>query len=251
MGIYAYTAKPWYRAQVTLLPVENKSTQGLLGQLGPLSGLAGLAGISIDSRSKSEPLAVLRSRDFARDFIENHQLLTVLFADKWDARKRIWNTSPDKAPDIRDAIKFFDEEVRRIGEDRKLGLVILTVDWHDPQLASNWANQMAAEINAQLRQDAIEDAEKSIQYLRGQLASSGEVSLQQSIGRLLESQMQTLMVARGNEEYAFRVIDQAYAPKRRFKPHRSLLVLGGGVIGGLLALAWLGIRAQWRRSSRS
>ncbi|HEV7606557.1 MAG TPA: Wzz/FepE/Etk N-terminal domain-containing protein [Steroidobacteraceae bacterium] len=244
MGIYAFTADPWYRAQVTLLPVENKSAQGLLSQLGPLSGLAGLAGVSLDGGNRAEPLAVLRSGDFARDFIEKQQLITVLFADKWDAKQRKWNTASVDAPDIRDAVKYFDEGVRHVGEDRKLGLVILTVEWKNGKLASEWANQIALDINAQLRARAIADAEKSIGYLRAELTSANEVVLQQSISRLIESQMQTLMVARGNEEYAFRVIDKAHPPKKRFKPIRSLLILGGGVIGGLLACVYVAIRGQ-------
>jgi uncharacterized protein involved in exopolysaccharide biosynthesis len=244
MGVYAFTAEPWYRAQVTLLPVENKSSQGLLGQLGPLSGLAGLAGISLGAGSRAEPIAVLRSRDFVRDFIERRQLMTTLFSDEWDATQRKWNVPANKAPDIRDAVKFFDEDIRHIGEDRKLGLVILTVDWKNPKVAADWANQIAVDINAMLRARAIEDAEKSIAYLREQLASANEVSLQQSISRLIESQMQTVMVARGNEEYAFRVIDTAHPPKKRFKPYRSMLVLGGALIGSMLACAWLLIRSQ-------
>jgi uncharacterized protein involved in exopolysaccharide biosynthesis len=247
MGVYAFTAEPWYRAQVTLLPVESKSAQGLLGQLGPLSGLAGLAGISLDGGGRAEPVAVLRSRDFAREFIERQRLITVLFAEKWDAKLRKWKTSPDKAPDIRDAVKYFDKDIRRIGEDRKLSLVILTVDWKDAKLAADWANQIAVDINAKLRARAIEDAETSIAYLREQLASTKEVSLQQSISRLIESQMQTVMVARGNEEYAFRVIDKAYPSKKRFKPVRSLLILGGAFIGGLLSCVYLVIREQRRR----
>jgi uncharacterized protein involved in exopolysaccharide biosynthesis len=244
MGVYAFTAEPWYRAQVTLLPVENQSAQGLLSQLGPLSGLAGLAGVSLDAGNKVEPLAVLRSRDFARRFIEQNDLMTVLFADKWDAKQRKWKTAPDETPDIRDAVKYFDETVRRIGEDRKLGLVVLTVEWKSPKLASEWANQLALDINAQLRARAIEDAEKGIAYLRAELATGSEVSLQQSISRLIESQMQTMMVARGNEEYAFRVIDRAHPPKKRFKPTRSLLILGGGVIGGLLACVYIALSSQ-------
>jgi uncharacterized protein involved in exopolysaccharide biosynthesis len=243
LGAYAFTAEPWYRAQVTLLPVESKSSQGLLGQLGPLSGLAGLAGISLDG-GQTESLAVLGSRDFARDFIERHKLMTILFADLWDAEQGKWNVSPAKTPDLRNAVNYFDQDVRRVGEDRKLSLVILSVEWKDANLAAEWANQIALDINAQLRARAIEDAEKSIAYLREQLATANEVVLQQSISRLIESQMQTMMVARGSDEYAFRVIDKAYPPKTRFKPKRMLLVLGGTIIGALLAWAFLLIRAH-------
>jgi uncharacterized protein involved in exopolysaccharide biosynthesis len=249
LGLYAFTAEPWYRAQVTLLPVESKSSQGLLGQLAPLSGLAGLAGISLDGGARAEPLAVLRSRDFARDFIERHKLMTILFAELWDAEQGKWSVSRAKTPDLRSAVKYFDEDVRRVGEDRKLSLVILSIEWKDANLAAEWANQIALDINAQLRARAIEDAEKSIAYLREQLAIANEVVLQQSISRLIESQMQTMMVARGSDEYAFRVIDKAYPPKTRFKPNRILLVLGGTIIGSLLAWAFLLIRAHRPRGA--
>jgi uncharacterized protein involved in exopolysaccharide biosynthesis len=71
------------------------------------------------------------------------------------------------------------------------------------------------------------------------LQATNQVALQQSISRLLETQMQNMMVARGNAEYAFRVIDPARVPKKRFFPRRTLIILGATLIGGLLACAWL------------
>lgn len=41
------------------------------------------------------------------------------------------------------------------------------------------------------------------------------VALQQAIGRLLENELQKLVLARGNEEFAFRVIDTAVAPRKK------------------------------------
>jgi uncharacterized protein involved in exopolysaccharide biosynthesis len=212
-----------------------------MGQLGPLSGLAALAGINLGETSKAEPLAVLRSRDFARRFIEKQNLLTTLFANKWDAAAGKWKTSVDDTPDLRDAVEYFEKHVRTVGEDRKTGLVVLTVDWKDPKAAASWANAMAQQINSQTRQRAIADAQKSIAYLRAELDATTQVSLQQSISKLLESQLQNMMVARGNEEYAFRVVDRAYVPKKRYKPQRVLLILGASIVGAFLAGAYLAL----------
>jgi uncharacterized protein involved in exopolysaccharide biosynthesis len=62
------------------------------------------------------------------------------------------------------------------------------------------------------------------------------VTLQQSIGRLLESELQKLMLARGNEEFAFRVIDAASPPKERVRPKRALIAVVGTMLGGMLAV---------------
>jgi uncharacterized protein involved in exopolysaccharide biosynthesis len=241
---YALLATPWYRAQVTLLPMDNKAARGLTSQLGALGGLAGLAGINLGGADKVEPMAVLGSHDFARTFIESQGLLTVLLADKWDAQQKKWKGDPSGAPDIRDAVEYFEKNVRAIGEDRKTGLIVLTVDWKTPAEAATWANLMATQINSQMRARAIDDAERSIAYLRGELQVTTQVSLQQSISRLLESQMQNMMMARGNNEYAFRIIDAARVPKKRFTPKRTLITIGAGAIGGFLACAWVMLRPR-------
>jgi uncharacterized protein involved in exopolysaccharide biosynthesis len=97
---------------------------------------------------------------------------------------------------------------------------------------------MAERVNAQMRDRAVTDASRSIEYLQGELQAANQVVLQQAISRLLEAQMQNMMVARGNTEYAFRVIDSARVPKKHFFPKRALIVLGATLIGGLLACAW-------------
>lgn len=240
MAVYTLLATSWYRATVSLLPVETKNSGGLMNQLGGLSGLAGLAGINLSTSDKAEPLAVLRSNDFARTFIEKNDLLTTVLADKWDAKAGRW-TKP--GTDIRDGVEYFVKHVIRVGEDRKSSLIVLTVDWTDPETAAGWANKLAMQINEQLRDRAISDAQRSISYLRGELEATNQIALQQSISKLMESQMQNMMVARGNNEYAFRVIDQARVPKKRLYPKRALMTLAAALIGAFLAISWVMLRA--------
>ena len=109
---YALLATEWYRAEVVVVQTDNKSTPSSLAQLG---GLASLAGINIGAGGASQiPIAVLKSHDFAQAFIEDERLLTVLFADDWDDAGARWKTGNSKeSPDIRDAVKFFDEKDSR------------------------------------------------------------------------------------------------------------------------------------------
>lgn len=231
---YSLLASPVYRSEVLLAPVDDHSAaSGLMGQL---DGLVGLAGLGVgEDRKKIDALAVLRSRDFTRSFIQEYQLVPVLFADEWDEEAQAWKASnPDDWPDIRDAVKFFGESVRKVREEGKTGLVTLAIDWSDPLVAANWANTLAQRLNLTLRNQTVERATANIEYLRKELEAARIVALQQAIGRLLESELQTLMLARGNDEFAFRVIDRAEEPKLRIWPMRSLIV-ALAFVGGVFA----------------
>jgi uncharacterized protein involved in exopolysaccharide biosynthesis len=90
-----------------------------------------------------------------------------------------------------------------------------------------------------MRARALGEAEANVAFLQAELESTNVVTLQQSIGRLLETEMQKLMLARGSEEYAFRVIDPAQIAKEPDKPNRALVIALGFLAGGLLALLWV------------
>ena len=73
-------------------------------------------------------------------------------------------------------------------------------------------------------------------YLREELAQTSVPTLQQSVSRLLESELQKLMLARGNEEFAFKVIDAATPPRERVRPKRALISVVGTMVGGMFAV---------------
>jgi uncharacterized protein involved in exopolysaccharide biosynthesis len=78
-----------------------------------------------------------------------------------------------------------------------------------------------------------------VDYLSSQLPLANSTQVQQSMGRLLDEEIQTVMLAKGNPEYAFVVVDPPKIPKQRSSPKRTLMTLIGGLAGfffGLLAL---------------
>lgn len=234
---YALLMPPWYSANVLLAPVKEKASLDLAGQL---EGLASLAGIGSGATGSVEAVAVLKSRDFARAFIEDQALLPVLFAEDWDAAANRWKLADP--PDLRLAVKFFDENIRRVAEDRKTGLVTLSIEWKDPELAAAWANLLAVRLNDHMRQRALAEAEANVKYLRRELESTTVVMLQQSISRLLENEMQKLMLARGNAEFAFRIIDRAEVPRLKSKPRRISIVVVAVLFAGFLSVFVVFIR---------
>lgn len=238
---YALTLTHWYRSEVLLAPAEEQTMNtGIAGQLG---SLVGLAGISIGGGGSIEALAILRSRDFTRAFIEEQELLTVLFADKWDAESQSW-LDEDSAewPNYGDGVRYFDENLRRISEDRETGLVTVAVEWTDPELAARWVDLLVQRLNDYMRSRALKEAQANVDYLQAELAANTVVALQQAVGRLLEREHQKLMLARGNEEFAFRVIDSAEVPETPSRPNRRLMVIVATIFGGIISVFFVLVR---------
>jgi uncharacterized protein involved in exopolysaccharide biosynthesis len=234
--VYSLTATEWYRAEVLMTPAEERSAQGLPNSLGNLGGLANLAGIRVGGRGSAEPLALLQSRGFLRGFIEDHKLLETLAA--------VGGFSADEAAepiDIRDAVEFFREAVLRVTEEAQTGLVTVAVEWTDAAIAAEWANALVERVNEQMRERSLQQAESNVNYLKVELAEAQILALQQSIGRLLESELQKAMLARVNDQFAFRIIDEAEEPNWRFRPRRSQIVgftfIVGVFVSSLIVIA--------------
>jgi uncharacterized protein involved in exopolysaccharide biosynthesis len=220
---YALLAPQWYRADVVMVAADQKSMSSALGQLG---GLASLAGVSLPSGSNTEPLAVLRSQGFARGFIESREL----------TKEILEGFGESSSDDVRDAVKLFETRVRSVVEEKKAGTVTLSIIWRDPAVAADWANSMIRMLNERQRDKALQEAERNVAYLQKEIANSNVVSLQQSLGRVLEAEMQKLLLARGNHEFAYKVIDPAVAPKDRFSPRRPVIVALSLLIGIIFSL---------------
>ncbi len=234
---YSLLAEPRFSAETTLMPANAKTTggSGLGAALGGLGGLASLAGVSIGGAGNSEALAVLKSNDFQRGFIQEQNLMPLFFPKN--------NKSEGK--DIRDGLKFLQGGVLVITEDKKSSLLKVVVSWKDPEVAAVWANALVRRLNSQMRERAINEATANIAYLQQEMASASVVSLQQAVGRLLESEMQKMMLAKGGEEFAYKIIDQATPPKIRVSPKRAVISTVSFLAGIFLSILVVFVRKAW------
>ena len=243
---------PKYKAETFLMPVSEAEDQGRsASQLGEFAGLASLAGINLEGGDrKNEAIATLKSRLLTEQFIKDEKLRPVLFHKLWDAKAQRWDVDdPDDVPTLWDAYELFNKKVRRVYEDKTTGLVVLAIEWEDPELAAGWANELVRRVNALLRNRAAEQSENAVRYLQEQLKVTSVVELQQVLHRLIESEMKEIILANINKEYAFRVIDPATAPEEPFKPRMlPMLVIGTGL--GLIAGVMLALLLNMVRNRR-
>ena len=245
---YALLAEEWFTAEALLAPAEQAAVSPAAGQLGGLAALAGVP-LGLGEQDPSvKALAVLQSRDFARRFIEDEDLVAAFTVE----RAAWWRSLPfftPVAPDPFDAVEFFQRSVLSVTEDAKTGFVTLAVTWTDRATAARWAQSLLERLNAQVRATTIRDAERNVAFLKEELRAGTIAGLQPAINTLAEAELQKLMLAKGREAFAFEIIDPAVPPKYRSAPNRTLLVLMGAFLGLALPLFALFVRVLWRQGA--
>jgi uncharacterized protein involved in exopolysaccharide biosynthesis len=253
-GALALTVQKRYQASVIVSPVSSSESSSQMGTLSSLtsqfSGLASLAGVSVSGDSKKfEALAVLQSEALTERFVQQNDLLPVLYQKQWDSVAKRWKQSdPEKVPTLWKANRFFKNKIRTLNNDSKTGLATLTITWKDPQLAARWANQLVELANNYLRDKATRESERNIAYLTEQASKTDVVGVRQAIYSLLQNEINKEMLARGNNEYALKVVDPAFAPELPSSP-QLILWLIVGFFGGLLAAVFVTlIRNSWQKN---
>jgi uncharacterized protein involved in exopolysaccharide biosynthesis len=236
---YALLATPIYRAEIGLIEVSTGGANGVGALANQLGGLAGLVGVNLGSGSGPgrESQAFLRSRYVIEEFVKRHKM-----SELYPEGKRL--------PTLWLAVRHFQLDVVSIRDDKKTGTTIVSITFTDPVTAARWANEFVALVNEVLRNRAMDESKRSIEYLNGQIAKTNVIELQRVLYNLVENETKTLMLANVKAEYAFTVVDPAVAPEVRISPRRTLIVLGGILVGFLIGTTVAFIRNTWRSQDK-
>ena len=220
------------------MPVVRDTGNGaLLGGLGGISAL-----LARQNSNQDEALAVLGSRELFDAYAKQQDLLPVLFRNRWDSANKRWDVPDWRIPTLREGYRLFDNHVRDIDLDRRTGIVTMAITWKDRALAAKWATDLIELANRQLRERAIREAQQNMRYLSTQMRSGegadSNNALNAALAAAYERQLQNFMFAKGQPEFAFRVIDPPTIPddRERVSPQRILLVVLGLLAGCVLAV---------------
>ncbi|HXC56350.1 MAG TPA: Wzz/FepE/Etk N-terminal domain-containing protein [Rhizomicrobium sp.] len=247
---YGVLSRPHYKATVILAPATNPTAASAgTASFGNYRDLASLAGVSLPTESnKATAVALLSSWIVTDRYVRDAKLEPILFAKDWDPATKTWKDG--KEPDYWMRFMMFNS-LRTVDPDQKTGFTFLSIEWTDPVQAAQWANGMAQEVNDYMRQKAIDDAQRHINFLNKQLDVTTNSDLRLVLSSLEESELKNLMMASGNSEFAFKVVDPAVVPKVRTGPHRMLILLGSLFVGLTLNFGWILFRHFWRGVMRN
>ncbi len=254
----AYVLTPIYRAGTGLIPTKSDNGPGDSGSglSGGIGGVASLVGINLGQNDSltEEALAVLKSREFTRKFIEDRHLMPVLYAKLWDAQAGQWKVNASRQPTIARAVRYFDKKIRVIVPEKKTSLITLNIDWTDRVAAADWANDLVQRLNLEMRQRETARADSEVVYLEKEFESTTAVATREAIGHLIEMQVKQRMLAAVTQEFAFRVVDHATPPDKddRYFPNRLVMIALGPTVGIVIGLALiLGIGALQSKAPKA
>lgn len=233
------TTEPIYRAEVVVTEVREQAMGGMASLANQLGGLASLAGVNLNSRAAGrDAIALLRSKHLIDEFLTRNDLVAALVGGEPERNSLWW------------ASREFRNNVVSIREDTLAGTITVAVEWTDPQIAAQWANGFVGLANESMRTRAMDEATRSIAYLKEQLDRTDVVELRRAFFNLVEAETKTLMLTNARPEYSFKIIDPARPPELRVWPRRSLMVLVG-CLSGLLVGSIVAFILHARSKSRT
>lgn len=246
---------PLYRAEVTTMPATDAREGGGLGRLaGQFGGLAALAGIALPaSENRKEAVAVLESKQFALEMINELNLLPVLFESRWDASSGQWHRKGERGtPTSNETWRLWDESIRRVFDDKNRDLIVVRIEWRDRVQAADWANEMISRLNRVLRARRLEEIDRNLVFLNKALEDAQVVELRTAIAQVIQSQVSERMLAEVRQEFALKIVDAAL-PADLDKPIRPRPLLyvalgasAGMILGFALGLLWVNFRPRLR-----
>lgn len=242
-----------YRATILVYPVSvsksNDQLSSLANAVPGVGSIASMFGISSHGGNAAKDVATLESQILTREFITTNHLMPVLFPKVWDAKTNGWRTTNSaRIPTLWKANLLFRKKIRTVSLDEKTGLIKLSIVWNDPTLAAIWANSLVALANQYLRARAINRENRKIKYLSDEAQKTSVVAVRQGIYMIMQQEIANEMMAKGQRQYAMRVIDPAFAPEAAASPRPVLWTLSG-IIGGLLfSCGWVVFRASLREA---
>ncbi len=267
--IYALMLPNIYQSKAIMMAVEQSG--GMSEMVGRYSGMASLAGISLESKSGSkdqEAIARIKSFEFfSNNFLPNIKLENLMAVKKWtqasntltydtsdfnsESRQWLRKAKPPRSniPTSQEAYEEFIE-IMSVNIDKKTNLVTLLVEHKSPFIAQQWVEIILDQIDQVMRDQDRQTARKSIEYLNSLAPTVNYKEIKQALSSLQQEQMKKLMMVEANDNYIFKVLDSPIVPEMKSKPMRSLIVILGSLLGGMLSVLGVLVLHYTRKSSQ-
>ena len=267
--IYALSLSDQYKATVLLAPAQSDSAD-LTGALGQLGGLASLAGVDIGGGDSSEAQMaqeIMKSWSFIDVFIaENNISVEVYAAEGWsrgsnelqidddiyDAETKTWLVENDNTGEVGPPSSWvlFEDFSERlvVSENKKSGLVSVSIEYYSPQIAKQWLDMYVAAINAHMQQRQMEKVTNNINYLQAQIENTSIAEMRELFYTIIAEQTKNKMLAEASPEYAFVAVSPSMVPEEKSQPERAFICIIGTLLGGILSVLLVLVMHYARKS---
>ena len=256
---YALSLKNIYKSEAIVHIPESEGGETLSG----IGGLASMAGINISPRGMAKSaiaIETIKSRAFLKHLISFENVLPELMApEKYDSelRKTVFDkqvydektsewvrknrSNNNSKPTYLEAFQIYNKLIS-VREDKNNGLLVLSFEHISPVFAEQFLSLIIKEVNELLRNKDLQESSDAIAFLTSEIPKSSLITMKDAINQLVQSKLETQMMARISSEYILKIIEPPFVPEKKFKPVRSMICIFGTLLGGLLAVIIVLIR---------
>ena len=255
--IYALSVPNQYKATALLAPAQSDGG-GLSGALGQLGGLASLAGVSLGGGEGGEAQIaqeIMKSWSYIESFIDDNNIAVEVYAaegwnklsnelviddDLYDTAQKSWlieddDTGENRSPTSWELFEVFQEKLS-VSEDKKSGLVSVSIEYYSPQIAKQWVDMYVEAVNRFMQQRQVDKVTKNITYLQEQIEKTSIAEMQEVFYTIIEEQTKNKMLAEASPEYVFVAVSPSMVPEQKSQPKRALICILGTLLGGMLSV---------------
>ena len=259
--IISFLSPNIYTSESLLAPAN--SNDSLSSKARGFSALAGIAGVSIPTEStskSSEAIERIKSFDFfANEFLPYIKLEDLTAAKGWNEKKnkliydeRLIDSSKNDwihrsaIPTSQEAYEVY-KEILTINENKQSLFVSISIEHYSPYLAKEWLEIVIDNINKSMRDVDKISAQNSVNFLNELLNKTQLSEIKEVTTSLLAQQIQKLMLTEANQDYIFKVISSPYAPEKKSKPSRALILVSGSILGIMMGLFFSLVANAYKR----
>ena len=266
--IYSLSVPNQYKATALLAPAQSDGG-GLSGALGQLGGLASLAGVSLGGGEGGEAQIaqeIMKSWSYIESFIADNNIAVEVYAaegwskgsnklqindDVYDTENNQWlvenETGVVGPPTSWMLFKAFSK-LLAVSEDKKSGLVSVSIEYYSPQIAKQWVDMYVEAVNRFMQQRQVDKVTKNITYLQEQIEKTSIAEMQEVFYTIIEEQTKNKMLAEASPEYVFVAVSPSMVPEEKSQPKRALICILGTLLGGMLSVLLVLIMHYARKS---
>jgi LPS O-antigen subunit length determinant protein (WzzB/FepE family) len=266
--IYALSVPNQYKATILLSPSQSTNS-GISGALGQLGGLASLAGVSIGGGESNESqLAqeIMKSWGFVEGFIAENDLAVEVYAAKgwdkgsnrlqidqsfYDTETNAWLVEDDFGqqgrPSSWELYESFSERLA-VSEDKKSGLISVSIEYYSPQMAKQWLDLYISSINKHMQERQMVKVDSNIEFLEAQIEKTEITGMREVFYTIIEEQIKSKMLAEASPNYAFEAVSPSMVPAQKSQPKRALICILGVLLGGMLSVLLILVMHYARKS---
>ncbi len=259
---YSLQLTNYYKSEALLSVRDSVQSEGMLSQLS--GGMSSMLGVSLPGSGDTKAMEIIeliQSRNFTKHLISFDNILPSIMAaesynrstkeivfnkEVFDSETKNWTREPNEdgevVPTYLEAHRAFTTGLLTISQDKETGFIKIQIEHISPVFASEFLQLIIDETNNILRGKDLKEANEALEFLKSELSETSYLEIKDSINRLIESQLETQMLAKVNEDYSLSVIDPPYVPDQKSKPVRSVIVIVLTIIGGFLGVMTVLVR---------